>query len=315
MSPSAVEVVAPSRLHFGMLSFGQAGVRQFGGLGAMIGAPVVRLRIAPASRLEAAGPLCDRALEFARRAAAHWGLSEGPVCRIEVVAAPRPHAGLGSGTSLAMAVAAGLNAFLKGPARSAAELARSVGRGARSAIGLHGFAHGGLLLEAGKMPGEEISPLIARVELPEAWRFVLICPSGQEGLSGGDERRAFERLPPVPQATTERLCREALLRLLPAAATCRFDEFSDSLYQFNRLAGSCFAEWQGGPFAAPEWVERLRNLGTAGVAQSSWGPTLTALVADEAAAQALVEQLRRGAGYDAMQVSIATPDNRGAQVR
>lgn len=313
MPDTVVEVAAPSRLHFGMFSFGQAGVRQFGGVGVMIGTPGVRVRISPAPRLEAAGPHSLRVAEFARRAAAHRGLPE-PACRIEVTAAPRPHVGLGSGTALALAVAAGLNAFLGGPPSSPADLALSTGRGARSAIGLYGFAQGGLLVEAGKLPDESISPLVARVELPAAWRFVLVCPADRDGLSGGDERRAFERLRPVAAETTSQLCRLALLGLLPAAAAGRFDEFSDSLYQFNRLVGTCFADWQGGPFASPELVERVRRLGAPGVAQSSWGPTLAALVPDEAAATSLVGRLRREPGLGELELTIAAPENRGASI-
>ena len=51
-----------------------------------------------------------------------------------------------------------------------AELAQSVGRGLRSAVGTYGFVHGGMIAERGKLPGEVISPLDARVVLPEDWR-------------------------------------------------------------------------------------------------------------------------------------------------
>ena len=47
-SPSAVRVTAPSRLHFGMLSFGQTHVRRYGGCGAMLSAPGLELAITSA---------------------------------------------------------------------------------------------------------------------------------------------------------------------------------------------------------------------------------------------------------------------------
>ena len=43
MPKRTVLITAPSRLHFGMLSFGHAEERQFGGVGAMIDAPGLRL--------------------------------------------------------------------------------------------------------------------------------------------------------------------------------------------------------------------------------------------------------------------------------
>ncbi|MGE0606382.1 MAG: hypothetical protein AB7O62_04580 [Pirellulales bacterium] len=310
-----VEVVAPSRLHFGMLSFGQVGVRQFGGVGAMIDAPLLKLSLSPAEQLSADGPQAERALEFARRASRFWQLPAEPGCRITVKEAPRSHVGLGSGTQLAMAVAAGLHAFLGRKRLPLADLAMAVGRGLRSAIGLHGFGLGGLLVESGKLPAEAVSPLVARVDLPPDWRFVLLCPAVEEGLSGPAEKAAFEQLPPVPPATTDRLAAEVLLHMLPAASVGDFDEFSDSLYRYGLLAGTCFEQRQGGPFTHPQLVERLRTRGLRGVGQSSWGPTVFGLVPDETSAQRVVEELRGEQGHPAFDLHIAAPANHGAQVQ
>ena len=67
-----------------------------------------------------------------------------------------------------------------------------MGRGERSAIGTHGFARGGLLVEGGKRAAGSVSRLIARLELPDAWRFVLLIDRERRGLSG---RTSGERLP------------------------------------------------------------------------------------------------------------------------
>src|SRR6185437_12492214 len=114
-----------------------------------------------------------------------------------------------------------------------AELARSVGRGLRSAIGLYGFAKGGLLFEAGKLSSDEISPLVGRVAVCGAWRWVLLCPREETGLHGESERLAFDRLPPVPPGITDELCSLAALEIMPAAATGDFSRFSDALYRFG----------------------------------------------------------------------------------
>ncbi len=149
--PTSVEVVAPSRLHFGMFSFGQRELPQYGGVGVMINRPGLRLRIAPAERFAATGPLAQRAAAVVELLAKKWHLHELPACRLDMVEAPPEHVGLGTGTQLALAVAAGLNAFRGQPPKSAAELAALTGRGARSAIGTYGFLHGGLLVERGKL--------------------------------------------------------------------------------------------------------------------------------------------------------------------
>ena len=103
---SAVRVWAPSRLHFGLLSC--AGKHRYGGAGAMIDAPGLVLSLRRGPRLEAAGPLAERGLAFVRRWASARGLAEPPECRLDIESAPPEHAGLGTGTQLGLAVAAGL---------------------------------------------------------------------------------------------------------------------------------------------------------------------------------------------------------------
>ena len=312
-----VQVVAPSRLHFGMFSFGRAEERQFGGVGVMIERPGLQLVLTASDRFEAHGPLADRVEEFARRVSAAWSLAELPGCRIEVTSAPPQHVGLGVGTQLGLSVAAGLNTLLDRTALEIVELARSVGRGQRSAVGTHGFARGGMVVEAGKVTDVEISPQTGRALLPAEWRFVLVRAPAEIGLYGNDESQAFAALPPVPAETTDALCRLALLHLLPEAEAARFDKFSESLFRYGRLAGECFAAKQGGPFASPRLaglVETIRGLGIRGVGQSSWGPTVFALLPDEHAANDFVERLRHEPDTDDLDVLVTAPNNTGAQV-
>jgi beta-RFAP synthase len=236
---------------------------------------------------------------------------------MQVVRAATQHAGLGTGTQLGLAVAAGLNAFTGVVTPSADQLAAQVGRGERSAIGTYGFLYGGLLVEAGKLPGETLSPLIARVELPAEWRFVLIQLPEAAGLSGPAEKAAFERLPAVSLKRTDELCRIALLDLLPAARREDFRAFSEALYTFGHAAGLCFAEMQAGAYATElvaKLVTALRDHGYTGVGQSSWGPTVFVLTADEQAAQELVDWVVDQSHFQGVKCEIAAVQNHGASV-
>lgn len=314
-----LELVAPSRLHFGLLSFGQPHVRQFGGLGAMVDAPGLRIRLSEANALTAQGPLAERALEVAQRVTEAWPHLGKPAGLIEVLQCPPQHTGLGVGTQLSLGVAR-LLATWHGVELSIEELAVLAGRGLRSAVGLNGFAQGGLLLEAGQREagdpeGTSLGVLLARVTLPEDWRFVLVRPAAAPGLAGEAERQAFEQLPPVPLETTDKLCRLAMLDLLPAAMEADFETFSRALFEFGYLAGSCFAQQQDGVFATAQLaqlIERLRAWGHAGVGQSSWGPTLFALCADQQAAQRLADRLTAEDGT--LWTAIAAPNNQGARI-
>ncbi|MBT3210384.1 MAG: hypothetical protein HN345_00055, partial [Planctomycetaceae bacterium] len=107
-SGSEVEVVTPGRLHFGMLAFGQPYGRSFGGLGAMVSGCGIRVRMKRAETFSAVSHVGERAIGVARQCATAWGLDEHSACLIEVLDIPRQHIGLGTGTQLALAVAAGM---------------------------------------------------------------------------------------------------------------------------------------------------------------------------------------------------------------
>jgi len=312
----SVSVIAPSRLHFGLWSLASAVGQQFGGVGAMIDEPGLRLVIRPAAELRATGPLAGRAIEFARRWAAFQQRASSP-CHIEVVSAPPDHVGLGSGTQLALAITAGLNAIHGLAVESAQELASSVGRGLRSAVGTYGFLFGGLVVEQGKLPEEPISPLDCRLDLPAEWRFVLVRPRGLAGLAGADEAEAIGALPAVPPAITGELIALAHEKIVPAAVTSNFDAFADSLYCYGRLAGEIFAARQGGPYNGPvlaALVARIRAFGFSGVGQSSWGPTVFAAAPSHAEAERLTNCLRTGIAGDELELTIARPSRNGAQI-
>lgn len=314
----SVSVTAPSRLHFGLYGFGQSAARQFGGIGAMVQSPSLRLTARRSESFSATGPLADRVRFFAARWAAFYhAASDLPAAAIEVLHVPPEHSGLGVGTQLGLAVAAALNALHDLPPVTPTELAQSVGRAQRSAVGTYGFVHGGLIAERGKLPGEAMSPLDARIALPDQWRFVLVTPRSAAGLAGEAEIEAFEQLPSVPEETTAELIRLAREELLPAAAQADFARFGAALDRYCRLAGLCFAAIQGGAYNGPvltRMVEIMRSCGAGGVGQSSWGPTLFALLPTQVAAEQFANRLRQSSEGLDFATLISVPNNHGATV-
>jgi beta-ribofuranosylaminobenzene 5'-phosphate synthase len=300
----ALFVEAPARLHFGVLDLrGDLG-RRFGGIGAAVPAPSLLLEARPAARLEAEGPDAARALEFARRFAAHHRLDlRLHFCLHRSIPA---HAGLGSGTQLALAVARA-SAELSGLATEVTALARVVERGRRSGVGTWTFAHGGFVLEGGRTgDAARIAPLLARLPFPEGWRCVVAVPQGKPGLAGDQEAAAFARLPSPSARDVERVAHLVLMQLLPALAEADLAGFGAALEEVQRITGGWFAPAQGGVFApgeTGELVERLRAWGAVGVGQSSWGPAVYGIVSDQAASRALAERVRGvlgpgGAAYE-----------------
>jgi beta-RFAP synthase len=308
-------VTAPSRLHFGMVSIGRSGERQFGGLGVMLERPGIQLRVSRADALQATGPLSDRALAFAKRFcdAARWTDTN---FLLEVLGATRDHVGLGVGTQLALAVASGITTLAGSSTIDAVRCSELVGRGERSAIGTYGFQSGGLLLDAGKLPSESVSPWPARIDFPPAWRFVLIVPKSERGVHGMDERHVFGELLPTPTETSRRLF-ESAENLMQSAAASDFAAFSEELYQFNRAAGELFARYQQGAYAnerVRRLVEKVRDASIAGAGQSSWGPAVFALTADETSAQNLVEYCQSLTEADNCEVLVSAAQNSGVRI-
>jgi beta-RFAP synthase len=288
-----VFVEAHARLHFGVLDLRGDRGRWFGGIGAAAPAPTTLVSASATETLEVVGEDAERAGEFARRFLDHHDLRGG--ARVRVHHALPPHAGLGSGTQLALAVGRALAAVHRIDA-DVPQIARAVGRGRRSAIGMWTFAGGGLVVEGGRLPDrDDAGPLVARLAFPSSWRCVVAVPAAASGLSGNDETAAFDRLPSPPDRDVERVAHLVLMALLPAVADADIDAFGSALTQIQEMTGRWFSLVQGGTFApgpSESLVRQMREWGAAGVGQSSWGPAVYGVLAGETASTRLAQRLR-----------------------
>jgi beta-ribofuranosylaminobenzene 5'-phosphate synthase len=320
MSPR-LKIRTPSRLHFGLLGWGPEVVRQFGGIGLMIDSPGIELTASPAAHWIAEGrhasrveriiaQLCDRTAES--------GISLVPA-RVCVQNAPSEHLGLGVGTQLSLAVARAVLKLAGLDDRPPSELARLTGRGSRSGIGLHGFQHGGLIVDGGRNHDSDIRPLVARMRFPEAWSVLIVQPNGVGGLHGVDEKEAFAKLPPISRAAGDSLFQLIIREVLPAVLKRDLHAFGMALDELQERVGTAFAPAQGGIYAtrrAALIVNDLKRLGFAGAGQSSWGPTLYAFSErprDEIGC--LAEELRERFALAQASVFCTTAANEGAVLR
>ena len=295
-----VFVETSARLHFGLLDLRGTLGRVFGGIGAGAPAPTLLVSACPADALEVGGEDADRAAEFASRFLAQIGPRKdaGNVggARVCVHRALPAHAGLGSGTQLALAVARAL-AEIHGVTMDAPGLARAVGRARRSAIGTWTFAGGGLVLEGGRPSHarDGVAPLLARLPFPPSWRCVVAVPSSAPGMTGAAEEEAFAHLPPPPERDAERVAHLVLMALLPALAEADLATFGAALSAIQAITGRWFAPVQAGIFApgpSEELVRRMAEWGASGVGQSSWGPAVYGIVDGEDAGLRLAERVR-----------------------
>jgi beta-RFAP synthase len=322
LSPDAtVTVDAPARLHLGFLDPNASLGRAFGSVGLMIDGGGTRIEARFAERDSISGALSDAERERIAICLErlHAAFDPTPVA-IQVTQMPRAHTGLGSGTQLALAVGMAFVRLL-GHLATTSELASLLGRGARSGIGVLGFDSGGLLVDGGPSgdlrPG--VPPLLARQPFPENWRVLLVSDTAREGLHGPEERRGLAALAPFPQRLAAHLCHLVLMKILPGAAERNIVPFAHGLTEMQQTIGEYFAPVQGGVFTSPGVERALRAVAaqrTAGIGQSSWGPTGFAIVGSARDAEAALATAREAIrGMPQIECTIVGGRNRGATVR
>ena len=314
MSEAHGEVSCTARLHLGFLDLTDRPGRRFGSIGLSLDAPRTHVSVrrigGQQDRVE--GPEQRRAVRLL--AAIRTSLDLPGAHELVVHQAVPAHAGLGSGTQLALAVATALRGAHGLPSDLPGDAAR-LGRGGRSGIGILTFAQGGLVVDGGVGPSGRIPPLLVRCAVPDSWRVLLVMDRTAAGLSGEQERAGFAALKPMSDAESATLCRTLLMQALPALAEDDLQAFGDAIAAMQLALGRHFAPVQGGLFTSPRVaaaMEVLRRAGAVGIGQSSWGPTGFAFLRGDAAAEQAAAQAR--AACPGLDFTTHRALNRGAVI-
>jgi beta-ribofuranosylaminobenzene 5'-phosphate synthase len=308
-----VTVSTSARLHFGFIDPSGRGKRPFGSFGLAIDRPQTRLTLRRGSEFQITGVECARAEPYLHAIAASFGLSSPYHLHLdEVIPA---HAGLGSGTQLALAIGSAV-AVLEGLPLDLNEIAARLDRGKRSGIGIGTFGQGGAVLDGG--PGDGVlSPVLCRLPFPTAWRVLLIFDPAETGVHGGSEAAAFAALPDFAEAESADLTQRILLGALPALTEEDFKAFCDQVGYLQKKMGAYFGPMQGGPYVSAGVAAVLEGLtadGVTGLGQSSWGPTGFAFAESESEGQALLEAARAYAGTANLRFELARGRNEPATI-
>ncbi|MGA9866703.1 MAG: beta-ribofuranosylaminobenzene 5'-phosphate synthase family protein [Acetobacteraceae bacterium] len=309
---TGIRVTCAARLHLGFLDLHGGLGRRFGSIGMALDEPITRMMLRRAEATAVVGPERDRAAHFLAIMTDHLRVSSAHELRVEQ--AVPAHAGLGSGTQLALGVATALRRLHDIPPDPRADAAL-LGRGGRSGIGIGLFERGGLVVDGGNGGRVATPPLLVRISVPPSWRVLLLLDRSREGLSGSRETNAFAALAPMRAAASAEICRLLLMQALPGVAEDDLDAFGAAITRVQEIVGDYFAPAQGGRFTSPPVaaaLAALRNAGATGIGQSSWGPTGFAFVRGDAEAIRLAEAARAAAG--GIDVFIRRPRDRGADV-
>jgi len=309
-----VEVTCTARLHMGFLDLNGSLGRRFGSIGLALDGPRTRLVIRRSETTRVSGPDHERAGRYLRGITERLGLSGG--CSLVVSEAIPAHGGLGSGTQLALAVAAAVRRLHGVPLDPRADAA-ALGRGRRSGIGIGLFQGGGLVVDGGCGKGAPPPPMLSRLDVPEDWRILLLIDATRRGLSGARETAAFGAVEAMREPVSAELCRLVLMQALPAVAEDDLAAFGAAVTRIQAIVGDYFAPVQGARLASPRVAAALEMLsaqGATGLGQSSWGPTGFAFVRGDAAAQQMVQALAESGVAEGLDTRICRALNHGAAI-
>lgn len=312
-----VSVTAGSRLHFGLLCAQPDRPWHYGGIGLMLQQPVWQLHVRAGRDV-----ISDRFLASAAVAKRGTALlaefreqhPQLPPVLVQTHGEVPFHTGLGAGTQLSLALGTAL-LLLAGQPRpsSVADLAVSLGRRRRSAIGTFGFDHGGFIVDRGRSVGQ-----LTRIRFPEEWRMVLLTPTSSAGLSGSSEETFFGQRPSMQNSMVQHLADIIDTQIVPALQHSDLPTFREALASYGQHVGQYFAQAQGGVFAHPvirELTEQLELQQITGAVQSSWGPTVAIPVESQQAAMQLQAAVRQHVSEEQLQVTICEAMNCGATIR
>ena len=323
-SPDAqltIDVDAPARLHLGFIDPSGAASRRFGSLGLTLEGLSTRLRVAPAEVDTVRAASTTAQAEVARVQRHLAGLKQAfsftGHLAVDLQEVILPHAGLGSGTQLALALGHAM-ARLAAHRTTSADIAALTDRGARSGIGVGCFDQGGFIVDGGRGPTTVIPPVISRLAFPEPWRVILLFDPTFRGMHGQAEVEAFRRLPPFPASEAAQLAQRCLMNVLPGLAEGDFPLFASAVTRIQSSVGDHFAPAQGGRYASPDvarWLDWFASEGATCYGQSSWGPTGFVIVADPDEARFRLEaaKARRDSG-DPVRFRSVSGRNCGARI-
>ena len=196
--------------------------------------------------------------------------------------------GLGSATQALVGVALAI-CKVYGIDETVRELAKMVGRGGTSGIGVGAIQYGGFILDGGHLfrrgydnskteytpssssAGVEPPPILLHQDFPD-WDILVTVPLG-EGASGLREGTLFKVVCPVPLDEVRHMCHIVIMQLLPAIMEKDIGAFGNGMEEFQKLGFKVF-ELRAQTKLLYDCLQFLRENGGIGVGMSSWGPAL-----------------------------------------
>jgi beta-ribofuranosylaminobenzene 5'-phosphate synthase len=325
-----VRISTPSRLHFGLIDFNGNLGRIDGGSGVAISSPRNVLSIKNANKFRVNGPDPANIERIARGICDRLG-KPLPDMEVTVEEEIPSHAGFGSKTQMSLALAYLICREYDLPYNGVEGLARLVGRGGTSGIGVRAFDKGGFILDCGHSFGEgkekssclpssaskaKPAPQVLRCEIPEDWRFILVMPLNDEGSHGQSEVDIFQSSFPMDEAEIGRVSRIVLMQMVPGILEKDIEVFGSAINKLQVIGFKSIEVKLKSPLV-PGMLGAMNQAGSYGSGMSSFGPTVYGLTNNNKKAH----EIRKAVSdyLDGLSIKhkcwIAEPNNHGMWVK
>lgn len=280
-----VRITTPSRLHFSLLDLNGSLGRIDGGFGLAITDPNFQILAERATGIHVgASAYRERAHAVLTRLQETYPF---PGIKISFESEIPMHCGFGSGTQLALGVAQSVNVLYE-LGLDVQALAKVVGRGGTSGIGIAAFDTGSFIVDGGhRFPDQKASflpssalgdiplpPIVLRHPFPES-PMLIVMPNCSR-IYGDAEIALFQKLCPQPEWVAQKLSHILLLQILPALIEGDMPSFGNALNRIQTFGWKKVEiDAQGNELKLT--LDFLRNSGAFGAGVSSWGPAICVL--------------------------------------
>jgi beta-ribofuranosylaminobenzene 5'-phosphate synthase len=291
-------VETPSRIHLALIDLNGSLGRIDGGVGLTLEKPRLVVEMEPGDRgievefnqshVLPQNVMNDYSVKIKALAGQminHFQLEDG--FRFKVLETYPHHSGLGSGTQLSLAVGK-LISQINDLNIEAVEIAKIVGRGGTSGIGVASFDNGGFIVDGGHLKDDKPNflpssasdaippPIIVRYDFPLDWKVILVIPNLEKGVHGDKEINIFQEYCPIPLGEVQSLSHLLLMKMMPAVVEKDLDAFGEAVNSIQNIGFKKIENQLQNPLIG-EIMQLLRDAGAPGVGMSSFGPTIYAV--------------------------------------
>ena len=314
-----IKISTNSRLHFSLLDMNGRLGRVDGGFGVSLQEPrfVIECKVKDGDFFEDLEDDVKEIIEKLRKN----GIGKQKY-HIRILSKIPAHVGLGSKTQLSLAIAKCITK-LDNLDFDTYTLAKLVGRGGTSGIGVAAFDAGGFILDGGHSKSLKKGfapsrysvapppPVLVRYDFPQNWYFVISIPEGK-GIHGKEELSIFQRYCPIPSKEVERLSRIIFSVILPSIVEKDISNFGKGLSMVQNIGFKKIENRLRGK----EHLKLLKfmNDNSEGAGLSSFGPATYAIVEGNKNAENLALMVKEFMEMENMgsKVFITCASNKGA---